>query len=372
MKMPSHFVLVGLFVFCLFLCQDVPAASGTSCYRIQYKNCTLGTNATRSISITDTHGQASWVKIQFFKKTPASILYDANGISTNTSHGTLYMTAPLTIPAMGIDGNLGKLYTEANIGQLIFLGTLTNLTCNKSWISFLASGGGTIGSLWVSAQADSSSGQYATMFLDLETNLPQPPMAIQLSGVILEKAAVLIPISNLTVASKKCVGGEPVRRFVSLGGVGRVTPAAQGDSAKYPLIVRSLGKLKTSGAELAPDTLTCYSLLSSISAVSAWFDGKRVGGGVGYSDPARSEIEIWAGNIGSVYGDAGVNATFLAGIEGVPEPGFHQGTIQKIATHPTKGFLKGLAHVAPGSTIKFVPASHPYFWVCDDPSQDQP
>lgn len=371
MRKSSTLLSVGILVFSLLFSQSVLAIPGTSCYRIQYKNCTLSTNATRAIGITDTHGQASWVKIQFFKKTPASVLYDANGISTGTPPGTLYMRAPLTIPTLGIDGDLGKLYTEANIGQLISMGNLTNLTCNKSWISVVISGK-TIGSLRVSAQADSSSGQCATMILDLENNLPQSPMAIQLSGVILEKAVVLVPISNLTVASKKCVGGEPVRRFVSLGGVGRVTSAAQADSGKYPLIVRSIGKLKTSGAELVPDTLTCYTSLLSISAVSAQFDGKRVGGGVGNSDPARSDIEIWAGNIGSVYGDVGVNATILAGIEGVPEPGFHQGTIQKIATHPTKGFLKGLAHVAPGSTIKFVPASHPYFWVCDDPSQDQP
>jgi hypothetical protein len=371
MKKSSTFLWVGIFVLSFFCSPSVWALPGTSCYRIQYKNCTLSTDATRAIGITDTLGKASWVKIQFFKKTPASILYDANGISTNAPHGTLYMTAPLTIPTMGIDGDLGKLYTEANIGQLISLGTLTNLTCNKSWISVLISGK-TIGSLRVSAQADSSVGQYATMILDFENNQPQSPMAIQLSGVILEKAAVLIPISNFTVASKKCVGGEPVRRFVSLGGVGQVTPAAQADSGKYPLIVRSIGKLKTSGAELVPDTLTCYTSLLSISAVSAQFDGKRLGGGVGNSDPARSDIEIWAGNIGSVYGNVGVNATFLAGLEGVPEPGFHQGTIQKIATHPTKGFLKGLAHVAPDSTIKFVPASHPYFWVCDDPAADQP
>ncbi|HPS03630.1 MAG TPA: hypothetical protein PLA90_19010, partial [Candidatus Sumerlaeota bacterium] len=94
------------------------------------------------------------------------------------------------------------------------------------------------------------------------------------------------------------------------------------------------------------------------------------GGIVGLTTTAKDMV-VDAPGIGSIYGQLAVKGAFWVPQTAQASTAFHEGTIGSISTGK-KGLFWGIAHVAPSCTIKFTPAAHPDFWVCNDPSSHQP
>ncbi len=340
-------------------------------YRIRYKNCTVTTNPARVLLVTDAVGATSNIKIQYLKNAPASITFDEFGNSTNAPAGTLYMAAPLTIPAIEVAGALGTFYTEAKVGYLMAPNGITTITAKKTWIDVIASQA-PIRTIRMDTIVDSFGSGYATTTIQIMTPAPAPtPLSISLSGIVLERLYCMTPISTLSVASKK--GKVASASVVSMGGIGRITPAALADpGATYDALMHSLASLKLTAAHMEPDHLTCVHDLGKMQALLVAFNHVKTGGIIGRSELAMGTyppIIVYASTIGSIYAQSIVNGTFVAGVSASPStPAYHEGTIQKIATKPNGGHLRGTAHVAPGTSasIKFTPQDHPEFLLCED------
>ncbi len=362
-------LLAGIFVLGLSFWLVSPAAA-TSGYRIRYRHCSIETDLNRSIVVKDSTSRASYVKIQYVKMIPSWVTFNGAGTSTNAPAGTVYMTEPLTIPSVAIGTDLGTFYSEARVMYLACSGSVSQVRFNKTWADIIESGR-TFGSLKVSAQANSTLSEYATMVMGIYGASPSAPMPVQLSGVILENTIILnVPLTSVKVSSKKCRTTLPLqdKTFVSMAGIGRVTPEALADaSGKYNFVTQGVDKLRVVGANIVPNNLLSHTAIPSIQAVSARLDGSRRGGTIGLSLGLLPQSEFGAPSFGTIYGDVGVYGYFWAGPQGYADIPFHQGTIQKIATHPRKGLLLGTAHVMPTNEIKFVPKDHPLFVVCDDP-----
>jgi hypothetical protein len=346
-------------------------------YRIQYKNCTVTTNPLRPLIVNSSNG-ASSIKIQYLKNAPASIQFDADGNSTNAPAGTLFMTAPLTIPAIEVTGPLGTLYTEAKIGYLLVPSGVTKITGKKTWIDLIASETA-IKSIKMDALVDSFGTGYAGTSIQIAPPTPSTtPLSLSLSGIVLERLFTNSPVSTLSVASKKGKVGSAT--VVSMSGIGRITPVALATPANpYDCVAGSFKRIQATAANIEPDRLTCGGHLAKVQATTVVLNHAKTGGIIGRSELAvvagYSPIIVYASTMGSLYGYSGVEGTLLAGISAGPSaPAYHEGTIQKIATHPRNGRLIGTAHVAPGTSgsIKFVPQDHLNFLICEDAGSHPP
>lgn len=361
-------IVSGLLFFCLLCGLTLPVVAADG-YRIRYKYCTVQAAADSSLSVTDVVKPSGYVKIQYLKKLPVSVAFDANGISKNTPPGTLYVTAPRVIPQVTIDGELGTFYTEARVSILVGYNYIQNVTCKKAWIG-LFQGMDTVGRLKMSAEENLLYGNYATTSLIFYGSSPRPPMSAQFSGVIVEVFVSDAPLSSLKVASKKCHTDLPVqyKNFISQGGIGRLTPSAATSSTSYGFHVKAIDKLQVTGGAIVPDSFLSYEPVTSIRATSLRFSNVLLLGIVGMPYGLSPTMATFgAPRFGSIYGEDRVQADFWVGPKGYPNIPFHQGTIAKIMTHPKTGALNGTAHVAPGNQIQFVPKDHPGFTVCDNP-----
>lgn len=346
-------------------------------YRIQYKNCTVATNPLRPLIVNSANG-ASSIKIQYLKNVPASIQFDADGNSINNPPGTLYMTAPLTIPGIEVTGPLGTLYTEAKVGSLLVPSGVNKITAKKTWIDLILSETA-IQSIKMDTIVDSFAVGYAGTSIQIAPPTPSTtPLSISLSGIVLERLYTNSPVSVLSVASRK--GRIGSANVVSMSGIGRITPVALATPANpYDCVAASFKRIQATGANIEPDRLTCGAHLAKVQATMVVLNHAKTGGIVGRSELAvvagYTPITVYASTMGSLYGYIGVEGTLVAGISASPSaPAYHEGTIQKIATHPRNGRLIGSAHVAPGTSgsIKFVPRDHPNFQLCEDAGSHPP
>jgi hypothetical protein len=322
----------------------------------------------RAISVTNSTGVNSSVKIQHVRRIPGWVVFNGAGISMNAPNGTLYMTESASIPIVYIYPNLNTFYTEAPVDYLACAGLVEHVIVNRTFIGVIESSSA-FRSLKLMAQENSALSEYAVTLVAIYGVTPRPPMPIQTSGVILERLAVLnTPLSYVKVASKKCRTREPLldKTFTSMGGMGSVTPTAQASGTSI-IQVTSVERIQAQGANIAPTQFLCSSTVPSIRATSVRIKGQAVGGAVGLIRGLLPASEFGASNFGTIYGQVGVCGVFWAGPASGPASLFHQGTIQKIATHPRKGLLFGAAHVKPTNDIQFVPKGHPLFTVCDDP-----
>ena len=358
----------GLLFFCLLCGLTLPAVAADG-YRIRYKYCTVQAGADSSLSVTDVVKPASYVKIQYLKELPVSVVFNVNGISTNTPVGTLYMTAPRVIPKVIIDGELGTFYTEARVSVLGCYTYIKDVTCRKAWIGAVESLD-SIGRFKMSAEENLLYGNYATTTLVFYGASLYPPLSAQFSGVIVETFVSNSEISSLKVASKKCHTDLPMqhKNFVSQGGIGRITPSASVSSTSYVFHVKAIDKLQVTGGAIIPDSFLSYEPVTSIRATSLRFSNVLLLGIVGMPYGLSPTMATFgAPRFGSIYGEDRVQADFWVGPKGYPNIPFHAGTIAKIMTHPKTGVLSGTAHVAPGNQIQFVPKDHPDFTVCYNP-----
>ena len=346
-------------------------------YRIQYKNCTVTTNPLRPLIVNSATG-ASSIKIQYLKNAPASIQFDADGNSTNAPAGTLYMTAPLTIPGIEVTGPLGTLYTEAKVDYLLAPSGVTRIIGKKTWIGLILSETA-IQSIKMDTIVDSFAVGYAGTTIQIAPPTPSTtPLSLSLSGIVLERLYANSPVSTLSVASKK--GRIGSANVVSMSGIGRITPTALATpSNTYDCVAESFKRIQATAANIEPDRLRCAYHLAKVQATMVVLNHAKTGGIIGRSELAvvagYSPVTIYASTMGSLYGYIGVEGTLLAGISTGPSaPSYHEGTIQKIATHPRNGHLIGSAHVAPGTSgsIKFVPQDHPSFLLCEDAGSHPP
>lgn len=373
MKRHNLFSSVSLWVGILVLgglSLEASPAAAVSGYRVRYKACSIEMGLNRRIRVKDAVYQKSYVKIQHVNKIPQEIVF-YDGISVNAPTGTLYLTEPLTVPLLSVEsGYLERLYTEARILHLACPNRIGDVTCNKTWIDYLELGV-SLRSLRVSAQANSSLSEYATVRVSGIGMYPGEAASVQVSGAIVEDFVLRnTAVTFLKVASKKCRTSLPLqnRNFVSVGGIGRLSITDLPVSGDYRIEADSVGKIQAAGANILPDSVLSLGAISSIRSVSARLNGVRRGGWVGLLVGAMiPATEFNAPSFGTIHGDAAVCGTFWAGPQGYPDIPFHQGTIKKITTHPTKGSLVGTAHVMPTNRILFVPKNHPLFAVCDDP-----
>ncbi len=350
----------------------------SSAYRIRYKNCTLTTNPSRILLVTDATGASSSVKIQYLKNVPASIQFDPDGLSTNAPAGTLYLTAPLSIPAVQVVGSLGTFYTEARVGYLMAPSGVSKITARKTWIDYVISEAA-IKTIKMDTLVDSFGTGYAGTVIQIVPTPPSStPLSLSLSGIVLEKFFSNSPVSTLSVASKKGKIGSAT--VVSMSGIGRITPSGLAEAANsYDCVGQSFQRIQATAANIEPDRLLCAGHLAKVQATSVVLNHAKTGGIIGRSELAvvagYTPISVFASTMGSLYGYIGVEGTLLAGIAASPSsPAYHEGTIQKIATHPRNGRLIGTAHVAPGTgaSIQFVPQDHPNFLICEDAGSHPP
>lgn len=366
--------LAGILALGLPLCLAAKPGNGSkphdsvAGYRIQPTQCTVQIAPDKSLTVTDTVGPKSHLKIQYFKKLPNNLVFE-DGISTSTSDA-IYLTADSVIPSVQILGDFGQVFTQAPIQSLATSDTLAKVFSSNACVNFIEAQ--ELGYVKMAAQADSSVGEYATT--SIVTSGTQA-LKIHLTGVILENLVTPQPVTSLMAYSKKFVQKSspklaPPTKPISLAGIGRVTPAAQSDqTSSYTLMADGIGSLQTKGAPITPDLIWSTGNIQKIQAIEAKFNGVKVGGVVGRT-PATQVIPvvISAPTMGMIYGQAGVHGVFNAGVDemGVPT---HEGTIQKIATKPNGGTLSGIAHVKAGTTIKLVPQDAPDFIICaDDPA----
>jgi hypothetical protein len=317
-----------------------------------------------------TQGAASSVKIQYMKKLPEELSFNANDVSTNAPPGTLYLRFTQVIPEVVIQGDMGKFYTEAKIWNFASLGVLSEFTAKNAGVEILQTNS-RFGSIRMSAQANSGYWEYATCYLVAMGPNTSPPMSVQASGVVFEHVTSLVPIAQFKVTSKKCLAGVPAQSCISVGGLGRVTPAAKADTGtSYRFETTRVSQLQVSGGYMELDGLLSLEPIEKIRATSVNFGGMSLGGIVGLISSA-SDMVVDAPGIGSIYGQVAVKGGFWVPQTNQSSASFHEGTIGSISTGKN-GLFWGIAHVAPGSSIKFTPAAHPYFWVCTDPSSHQP
>ncbi len=374
MKRRTHVFFSG-FLMALCLLSVVPwqSAWAAPAYRVLYKNCTVTAGPAHLLLVNNTAGASSSVKIQYLKNVSPTILFDMEGNSTNAPAGTLYMIAPATIPGVQVIGPLGMFYTEAKVRYLSVPSGVNKIIAKKTWIDYVISEAA-IQSIKMDAIVNSyGAGHYATTRIQIAPPTPlSTPVSISLSGIVLEKLYCSSPISILNVATKKGkVASVPV---VSVSGIGRVTPDALTLPADpYDCVAQSFKRIQATGATIEPDRLTCGDGLDKMQSTAVRFNGSLTGGIIGRSASAISagyaSILVGASTMGLIYGQDIVDGTFVAGIGAGPSsPAYHEGTIQKIATHPRLGRLIGTAHVASGTgaSIKFVPTNHPIFQVCED------
>ena len=358
---------------CVFLLSGTPRAGAVALheygYRIRYQNCAVAAAADQSLEI-GSQGADSSVKIQYLKKLPEDLSFDIHDISTNAPAGTLYLRFTQKIPKVLVHGAMGKFYTEAKIDQFLVDGVLSSFTAKNTWAGTLLTNG-TFGSVKMSAQANSGYWEYATTVLQAIGSSAYSPMSIQTTGVVFEQVSSLAPIGLFKVASKKGRAGTPPQSCISVGGLGRVTPAARANTGgSYACAATRIEQLDVSGAYMELDELLSLEPIEKIRAVSVNFGGMSLGGIVGLNDTA-SDMIVDAPSIGTIYGQVAVKGAFWVPQTAQASTAFHEGTIGSISTGK-KGLFWGIAHVAPSCTIKFTPAAHPDFWVCNDPSSHQP
>jgi hypothetical protein len=337
-------------------------------YRISYKQCAVQIAPDKSLLVTNTSGAQSNLKIQYFKKLPNGLVFN-DGISTSTS-GAIYLTGGSVIPEVQIQGDFGQIFTQAPILSVVTSNTLSKVFSSDACVNFIEAR--ELGYVKMAAATDSASGQYATTSIQTSGTAA---LKIQLTGVILENLVTSQSLTMLKADSKKYNKGgqatlQPSVKSVSLGGIGRVTPAALADlTSSYTLTVNGINSLQTKGAAIAPDAIWSGAKIQKVQALEAKFSGTKVGGVVGRIPGAGViPVVISAPDMGMIYGQAGVHGVFNAGVDALGQP-THQGTIQKIATKPNGGTLSGIAHVKAGSTIQLVPKDAPDFIICaDDPA----
>lgn len=366
--MSTRNIIVALFTLTL-LCQPFGLSAkqtgkGNQAepgYRVMAKHCNVEVGDDMSLDVTNGSGRKSSVKIQYMKKLPKTVVLDESGVSTDTK-GLVYLAADTLIPVLRMEGAIGSVYTQANIGAILTSNTLSKLSTKDALVSYIEAK--SLDFVKMTALADSSDDAFATTSI---LTSGTAGLKVHLTGIVLETLVTSQEVLSLKVQTKKykskgssktVVDAPPTSKTpkgVSLSGIGRITPMALiDDEGVYVVIANGIKGASTKGASVAPDVMESRKLISKIQAKSSKFSGTEVGGFLGHEDDETTQTVVIAPNMEVIYAQRGINANLVAGAEADGTPDY-SGSIKKIGTKPKTGSLKGEAHVAPGTEIKFTP-----------------
>jgi immune inhibitor A len=247
-------------------------------------------------------------------------------------------------------GILNRFVTEADVLSLEVSDTVAEVTARNAHVESVSAGGIRRLSMtdFVDAAATAPAAWPHTSVLTYAPPGISLPLRIDLIGVILQSLDTNQKVVSLNTITRR------THRGVSLAGVGNV---ASGDPEFFPadnfVRVGSLGSLVARGASIQPAWLWSDGGVGRIEATALNVRGTVWGGAIGLADNDVG-TQFFATEFGTIRGDAGVHAYFVAGANGDGSPAY-TGSIRRIATKPRGGTLTGAAYVAPDTKIRFAP-----------------
>jgi len=338
-------------------------------YQVVGAGCTITMADSTHMEVQVTTGSASCsVKIVRLSHLPPS---GGRSTARKAPRAGLVLPGNTGLDQVLVNGNVDRFYTDAPVRELDVAGSVGMLSTRQANVGNVTATG-SIGSVRMMSQTNGTSGSYATTRIQSGA---AGNLTVMLNGIILEALDTAQNVDTLGVGSKPFRGGPTtggMRRMraavsgVSVGGIGRITDAAQADTVgDYNVHAASFGTILVKGGSIVPDmVLADTGTIRQIGAVGVGPSGTKsgrmgsagvIGGVIGNaSDPAA--CRLLAPSFGNILGSAGVSATIVAGYDALLEPDY-SGSVSVIGT--VFGTLSGEVDLSPAAaaSLKLLPSA---------------